>query len=58
MSQTLITDFYKYVRDVTDKPKVYGYNKETDSWHCIICGEDMGKNNPRQLCGKYICHNN
>lgn len=37
--------------------KVYGYNEITNSWHCIECGEDMGPNNPRQLCGKYFCYN-
>lgn len=36
---------------------IYGYNSETDSWHCILCGMDMGKNNPRQLCGKTFCYN-
>lgn len=24
---------------------------------CLECGEDMGLNNPRQLCGKYMCYN-
>lgn len=37
--------------------KVYGYNSETGSWHCIECGEDMGIHNPRQLCGKTFCYN-
>jgi hypothetical protein len=37
------------------KTKIYGYNEQTDSWHCTICGEDMGSSNPRQLCGKYKC---
>jgi len=23
---------------------------------CLICGEDMGPNNPRQLCGKTHCY--
>jgi hypothetical protein len=22
---------------------------------CVICGIDMGPNNPRQLCGKTMC---
>ena len=22
---------------------------------CVICGSDMGPNNPRQLCGKTMC---
>jgi hypothetical protein len=36
--------------------KVYGFNPETENWHCLECGDDMGPNNPRQLCGKYFCH--
>jgi len=62
MNQTKITDFYKYKpkkilnRRIDKKNKVYGYNKETDSWHCTQCGVDMGSGNPRQLCGKWICY--
>jgi hypothetical protein len=36
---------------------VYGYNPKTDSWHCLECGIDMGKCNPRQLCRKTYCEN-
>ena len=40
------------------KKKVcYGYNDETGSWHCTMCGLDMGIYNPRQLCGKIYCYN-
>lgn len=46
--QTLITDFYK-------KKIIFGFNKKTNSWHCLNCGIDMGPNNPRQLCGKTYC---
>lgn len=43
---------------VNKQPKtVYGYNEKTNNWHCISCGDNMGPNNPRQLCGKFICHN-
>jgi hypothetical protein len=61
--QTLITDYFKIKTNqklITDyfKPeKVYGYNSKSGSWHCIECGEDMGPNNPRQLCGKFCCRN-
>ena len=24
---------------------------------CTVCNEDMGRSNPRQLCGKTICYN-
>ncbi len=49
-TQTKITDYFK-------KEKVYGYNPKTDEWHCLVCGESMGSNNPRQLCKKTWCPN-
>ena len=53
LKQKQITEYYK-----KEKPKkVYGYNTVTGSWHCLQCGIDMGKNNPRQLCGKTYCIN-
>lgn len=36
---------------------VYGYNPKTNSWHCTLCGIDMGPSNPRQLCRKTYCEN-
>ena len=43
------------------KPKnphiIYGYNEKTNNWHCMSCGDNMGPNNPRQLCGKSFCYN-
>jgi len=48
--QPKITDFY-YPK------KVYGYNEQTHSWHCLMCGIDMGIHNPRQLCCKSYCDN-
>ena len=59
--QSLMTDFVEIINinesvsEQKNKPLVYGYNPETDSWHCLECGEDIGKNNPRQLCGKIYC---
>ncbi len=50
---TLITDYYKPMTK-----KVFGYNPETDEWHCLLCGISMGSNNPRQLCRKTWCENN
>lgn len=45
--------------DITNAKKtkniIKGYNPETDSWHCLECGIDMGPSNPRQLCGKWYC---
>lgn len=49
-TQTLITDYFHPV-------KVYGYNPKTNSFHCCECGEDMGPENPRQLCRKTYCGN-
>ena len=49
--QTIITDYY-------DKIKIYGYNKNTNNWHCMNCGINLGSNNPRQLCGKTYCYYN
>ena len=42
---------------VTELNKVFGYNSVTESWHCLECGDDLGKHNPRQLCGKSYCRN-
>jgi hypothetical protein len=56
VKQKLITDYF--VKNNKKLPeKVYGYNEKTDSWHCLTCGEDMGPQNPRQLCGKWYCRN-
>ena len=48
--QTRITDYFDTVNR--------GYNHKTGDWHCIQCGDNMGPNNPRQLCGKTRCVNN
>lgn len=54
--QTLITEFYKPI--IEKKVNIIrGYNELTNSWHCNICGQDMGPNNPRQLCRKTYCEN-
>ena len=54
MKQTKITEFYK--KNVASITRVTrGQHPVTKSWHCIECGEDMGINNPRQLCGTYKC---
>jgi hypothetical protein len=52
--QTLITEFYK---PILEKKVIIikGYNILTDSWHCIICGQDLGPTNPRQFCRKTYC---
>jgi ribosomal silencing factor RsfS len=40
--QSLITDFVE-IEQKKNKQLVYGYNTQTESWHCLECGEDMGK---------------
>jgi len=49
--------FTSYANDVYQDTKILGYNDKTGDWHCIICGENMGKTNSRQLCGKGYCYN-
>jgi hypothetical protein len=34
---------------------IKGYDSVTGNWHCSICGINMGKDNSRQLCGKWYC---
>lgn len=29
--------------------------KKEDTWYCLGCGIDMGKQNPRQYCRKIYC---
>lgn len=61
MDQKLITDYFPKKISLEKKKnpdkKVYGYNPDTESWHCMTCGIDMGKFNPRQLCRKWYCEN-
>jgi len=40
---------------VEKKEIIKGYNPKTGSWHCTVCGEDMGECNPRQFCKKTYC---
>lgn len=48
--QTLITSYF-----VKSPVVIKGYNPNTDTWHCIVCGENMGRTNARQLCCKSYC---
>jgi len=50
--QTLITNYFN--NNIT-KIIIKGYNKKTETWHCISCGANMGKDNPRQYCYKSYC---
>jgi hypothetical protein len=62
--QKLITDYLSKEtkenvkkKEIAVDKKIFGYNPDTDCWHCMICGENMGKTNSRQLCGKSFCYN-
>jgi hypothetical protein len=55
VKQKRITDYFKVVKK---QKKIYGFNKNTEEWHCLECGISMGINNPRQLCQKTYCENN
>lgn len=55
--KVLITDYFKPIKQKNKLP-IRGYNIDTEEWHCINCGVNMGKHNPRQYCRKYYCENN
>lgn len=63
MKQKIITDYFDNSKNKKIKLDnsnsleeiVYGYNVKTDSWHCTMCGIDLGSCNPRQLCRKIYC---
>jgi rubrerythrin len=60
MKQKLITEYFQYSTkklEISDPKFFTGYNPKTNEWHCLECGISMGKNNPRQLCGKILCYN-
>ncbi len=58
MKQKLIIDYFQKKPKDTNDEKIYGYNPKTESFHCLKCGIDMGKCNPRQLCRKTYCDGN
>ena len=63
---------YKIISDLEEKTNVYLdseaiindfknsllSNKEGMMNRCLECGIDMGRCNPRQLCGKTYCYSN
>jgi|TARA_B110000259_G_scaffold183635_1_gene229224 hypothetical protein len=44
-------EFNKMIRNILEKNYVDPKN------NCQECGIDIGRDNPRQLCGKTRCHN-
>uniref|UniRef100_A0A6C0KFI7 Uncharacterized protein n=1 Tax=viral metagenome TaxID=1070528 RepID=A0A6C0KFI7_9ZZZZ len=48
--QSRINDYFSYSKKI-----IKGYNPATGSWHCTVCGVDMGETNSRQLCCKSYC---
>ena len=65
MKQKLLSDYYsinkkRKIDEACDntcdvETKIYGCNPATNCWHCLICGLNMGINNPRQYCKKTYC---
>ena len=37
--------------------KIIKKESKPEENYCVECGVNMGPNNPRQLCGKWRCHN-
>ena len=50
-------DFEDSVKMLDDIIEIIEENHEEFINRCLICGEDMGRTNPRQLCGKTFCEN-
>ena len=53
-----ISDYY-IDRDKLKQLVINDIIKSSESLknRCLMCGDDMGKDNPRQLCGKTYCYN-
>lgn len=60
-NETYSTQSVAYLHLMMDKLQhlLYQFNRpnSTPINPCVSCGEDMGANNPRQLCGKTYCRN-
>lgn len=51
-------DYYiNYENVVKDFKTILDENIEGLINRCTVCKDDMGRSNPRQLCGKTICYN-
>ena len=44
----------QFVDNVLDNLENYKLEEKN---RCLMCGDDMGRDNPRQLCGKTYCYN-
>ena len=51
------SNYYNYENIIEKFLKNLKENDEGMMNRCTSCGEDMGRLNPRQLCGKTYCHN-
>lgn len=70
--QDYVEELYSLIRKIELKNKLYydsdkiiekfknllEENEEGMMNCCLECGEDMGRSNPRQLCGKTYCYFN
>lgn len=68
--QDYVEELYSLIRKIELKNKLYydsdkiiekfknllEENEEGMMNCCLECGEDMGRSNPRQLCGKTYCY--
>lgn len=71
MTDSIEEKFYKLICDIEEENNYYiNYDNVLKNFkilleenieglvnRCTVCNEDMGRSNPRQLCGKTICYN-
>lgn len=50
------SEYYNFDKIKEEVIKIIKENCEGMMNRCIECGVDMGRSNPRQLCGKTFCH--
>lgn len=51
------SNYYNYENIIEKFLRNLKENDEGMMNRCTSCGEDMGRTNPRQLCGKIYCYN-
>lgn len=51
------SEYYNFDKIKNDFIKSLKANCEGRMNRCVECGRDMGRSNPRQLCGKTFCFN-
>lgn len=51
------SEYYNVNNILDELIDIINKNSEGPMWRCLECGVDMGRCNPRQLCGKTYCYN-